>query len=58
LSPTAKIFGPPKGTLRTPEFIPVYRRWTGNSSSPCFASSPCALVDTSRVVKSCVRLCG
>jgi hypothetical protein len=35
----AKIVGAPKGALRAPEF---YRR-SGNSSSPCFASTPCGV---------------
>jgi uncharacterized membrane protein len=45
-------FGAPKGTLRTPEFISVYWRLTGNSSSPGFASSPCGICIVARCVFS------
>jgi hypothetical protein len=36
--------------LRTPEFVPMYSRLTGNSASPCVASSPCGVCIVARGV--------
>jgi hypothetical protein len=38
--------------LRTPEFISVYWRWTGNISSLCFASTPYGVCIVARCVFS------
>ena len=57
----AQIFRPPKfldrrrGPFALPSLLPMYWRWTGNSSSLCFASSSCGVCIVARWLFFCVR---
>jgi hypothetical protein len=54
----AKSFGPPQEARCAPEFVPMYSRLTGNSSSPCVASSLCGVCNVDRCVFLLAKGCG